>query len=507
MMINQAFILLFTHGLPILFFTYMATDVLLRNKRRTEHILLSVVSVCYLLLFVEEYVRNQVSIEYSPLLSSIWLSSVGIVITGLCFHFLAKLSQLEKRLPRYIYPYIFYLPLLFVAVNAAMGFTLISAHEFVRHGIWNLPVYNTGYYIAMTASIVTNILYLVPLVIAKANTESSEQKLIYTRLMWGVFISVSCHTLLGYIDYGGALPPYPYLYTGMIWCFFLRLTMNKHDFMGRYDKRFEKLFQLNPEAILLMDGNGTIKNANPGAMQLFRSMRLEEMPLLDMFDPELKARIDKKEPVKQYETELLLNGERTVLLVSADYVWVDYEYHTLLVLRNITLQKKYDEEIQFLAFHDSLTRLPNRRFFHEKLNEALLHANDKQETLALLLIDLDHIKRLNDIHGHLAGDEALKQAASILREIAKERGVASRMGGDEFVLYISGSPSPAEVQLLTTRMQDQFAIFAAKFENLRIGMSVGVSYYPEDGRDGKALIHIADYAMYEMKRNRNCARL
>jgi len=173
--LDFALLLLATHGLPILFFAYMATDVLVKNKRSTEHILLSVISLLYLLLFAAEYVRNQVPIEYSPILSSIWFSSAGILIPGTCFHFMVRFTRLDRLFPpfvnKYIYPYVFYLAVPFVIVNIATGAQLISAQEFTEAGNWKVPVYNTGYYAAMTASIITDGLYLIPLMIA--GTKSS----------------------------------------------------------------------------------------------------------------------------------------------------------------------------------------------------------------------------------------------------------------------------------------------------------------------------------------------
>jgi len=500
MSLHNAFLLLFTHGVPILFFTYMATDVLLRNKKKVEHILLSLISFCYLLLFAEEYVRNQVSVEYSPLLSSLWLSSAGIVIPGLCFHFLVKFTRLNTMIPRFIYPYVFYLPLIVVILNFATGAKLISAQEFVQSGIWKLPVYNSGYYIAMSASIFTDLLYLIPLLIAKSKADTPEQRSIYNQLVFGVAVSVLWHIAFGYINYGDNLPPYPYLYSGLVWCYFLRHTMKKHDFLNLYDKRFEKLFNMHPDAIVLISRNGTLKNANRGALALFEAMRLEFAQFFGLLDGDVKSRILAKRTIHHYETEMDHGGKRRVLLLDADYVVVDNELHVLLIIRDITVQKQYQEEIQFLAYHDPLTRLPNRRYFYEKLDEALQAAERNNASLALFLIDLDRIKLLNDTRGHLAGDEALQQAAHIIKETAADRGIAARMGGDEFIMFIGDSPSAHEVRELIQRMQSRFARYLDKYGDIPVGMSVGVSYYPADGQEGQALINIADNAMFEMKR-------
>jgi diguanylate cyclase (GGDEF)-like protein len=503
MSLSFALLLLVTHGIPILFFAYMATDVLVRNKKSVEHFLLSLISLLYLLLFAEEYVRNQVPIEYSPLLSSIWLSSAGILIPGTCFHFMMNFTRLNRRLPKYVkfmYPYLFYLPVPFVIVNIATGAEWISAQQFVEAGYWKLPVYNTGYYIAMTSSIVTDALYLIPLLIARAKSELREHKSIYNQLVLGIVMAIIWHCVFGYINYGDALPPYPYLYSGIIWCYFLRLTMRKHDFLSLYDKRFEKLFDMNPHAILLADPHLSVKHANPAAKKMLGSLPLAVERLAEWLGPELTTDIGNRRKISGREIELLYQGNhRLVLLVSADYVWVDNEPHTLLILQDITVQKMQHEEILFLAYHDPLTRLPNRRYFHTRLDKALEHAKLSGETLALLLIDMDKFKLLNDTCGHLAGDEALQQVAHILRDNQGESGLAARMGGDEFVMYIASSPSVRSIELLAEHIKLKFAEYASKFGLHSVGLSVGYSFYPHDGTEGQDLIHAADNAMYSKK--------
>lgn len=485
----------------------MATDVLLRNTRKMEHILLCLISICYLLLFAEEYVRNQVSIAYSPVLSSVWLSSAGIAIPGICFHFLIKFAKLERSMPRYLYPYVFYLPVVFIAVNLLAGADLIAAQQFVEAGYWKLPVYNEGYYAAMTGSILMDTAYLVPLFIARSKSNVPEQRSIYLQLAWGIIIAIVWHIVFGYFNHGDALPPYPYLYSGIIWCYFLRRTMKKHDLLNLYDKRFEKLFNLNPDAIMLLDSSGIAKNASPGARKLFQEMELGFVRIYDLLDHDIKSSLQAKEKMNQLETEIRFNNRRWILLVNADYVWVDNELHVLLVLRDITAQKEHQEEIQFLAYHDPLTRLPNRRYFHEQLAVALQQAAKNCETLALLLVDLDKIKLLNDHHGHLAGDEALLRATQVLQEIVEGQGVVARMGGDEFILFIRHSPTPQMIEHKMMLMQQRFGQYAAKYKPLPIDLSVGASYYPADGTDGQALINAADAAMFEMKRRRALAAI
>ncbi|WP_205127165.1 GGDEF domain-containing protein [Paenibacillus ginsengarvi] len=494
-----------THGAPILFFTYMFTNVLMRNRDKTEHRLLSLISLCYLLLFTEEYVRNQVPIEYSPILSSLWLSSVGILIAGLCFHFLFRVTRLDRHMPRWLYPYVLYLPLLLVAVNIATGSQWISAHEFVQSGLWKVPVYNAGYFSAITGGIVLNVLYLVLMAFAYRRSATKEQRSIYKRLTIGVFMSIGWHIAFGYFNYGGFLPPYPYLYSGVIWCYMLRLTMKRYDFLSLSDKRYEKLFHLIPDAILLVDRELELKEANPAARQLLRKLGLTPKLFFERLNNHIPTQLRGGLEVKQEGIEIAYEGGSVHLLLNADYVWVDNEEYALLVLRDITAQKQAQNEILFLAYHDPLTRLPNRRYFHEQFDRVLSEAAARQESVALLLIDLDCFKLLNDTHGHIAGDEVLLESARIMQHTIGERGLAARMGGDEFIIYLRGSPSVYGIESLISDMQEQFARYMSKYGDVPVGMSIGISCYPVDGLEVQALINKADQAMFEFKRSRKSA--
>ncbi|MEO4053856.1 sensor domain-containing diguanylate cyclase [Solibacillus sp. CAU 1738] len=500
MTINKALILLFTHGLPILFFMYIATDIFLRNKKKTEHILVSLIALCYLLLFVEEYIRNQVSIEYSARLSTTWFSSFGIIITCIGFHFLMKFTQLARYLPKYMYPYTFYLPVIFVVYSLVTGANLTSAQQFEQIGMWIYPIYNANYYLTMAVAISINILYLIPLFIAKSRSLIKEQRSIYNFLIIGFTISVIWNVIFGYIHFGDALPPYPYIYSGIIWCFFLRLTMKKHDFLNLYDKRYEKLFEMSPNAILLINKRGEIKNSNPSAVKFFDSVELNFEQFYDLLNSDIKESIKNNCNINHYETVLEHNNKRTVLLIYTNYVLLENEMHVFFIIQDITAQKNQQEEIYFLAYHDSLTRLPNRRFFYKILDEELEAAKQNNHIIALYLIDLDKFKLLNDTRGHLVGDEVLQIVAQSLLEVTANFGVAARLGGDEFIMFINHSLSNQNTEQVLQQIQQQFSKLVTKYVNPPISLSIGVSYFPQDSNDKQALINIADTKMYSMKR-------
>jgi diguanylate cyclase (GGDEF)-like protein/PAS domain S-box-containing protein len=490
------------YWIPILFFVYMATDVILRNPRKLEHRVLCINAIAYILLLTEEYIRHQLPISYSPALVALWFSNVGIMMPGLGFHFMAKFAGLDKLMPRYLYPGIFYLPLLVVLVNLLSHKKIISSSEFFQVGVWKYPVYNTSYYIALTISILISVMYLIVLFIGKAREDDKGHKAILRLLVIGVVLCTCWHVAFGYFQYEGVIPPYAYTYGGIIWCFVLRLAMIRYEFLDFASKRYEKLFNLNPAAILLVDQGGTIKEANPSARQLFGPMDLERECFFKLSNGQLEARIRSRSEIKDYETEIT-NGEKRVdVLIDGDYVSVDHEPHAILIVRDITLQKENQAEIRFLAYHDPLTRLPNRRYFYEKLNEAIRLAEDQRYRLAVILIDLDDFKETNDQYGHEAGDEVLRHVARLIGETAESIGMAARLGGDEFVLFIQHAPSEPFVDETMARLRQrvQEAELLYRGHPLAIRMSVGASRFPEDGTDGDALLMKADKAMYRFKR-------
>lgn len=153
-----------------------------------------------------------------------------------------------------------------------------------------------------------------------------------------------------------------------------------------------------------------------------------------------------------------------------------------------------------LASYDSLTGLPNRRLFFERLERALARARRNQGGLSLLFIDLDDFKQINDSHGHGAGDAVLCAAARRLEQRVRETDTVARLGGDEFVVLIDSTDDPAAVGNIVRDILAALAQpIAHQGANLLTGASIGVSLYPRDGDDAEELIAAADKAMYRAK--------
>lgn len=154
-----------------------------------------------------------------------------------------------------------------------------------------------------------------------------------------------------------------------------------------------------------------------------------------------------------------------------------------------------------LALHDGLTALPNRSFFLERLDEALHYAREQCCALAVLYLDLDGFKPVNDTHGHAVGDELLKIVASRLARALRTKDIVSRLGGDEFACLLADFPSRARLRRLAYKLFDTVtAPCKIGAFTLSVRASIGVAVYPADGETVERLLAHADSAMYFAKR-------
>ena len=171
------------------------------------------------------------------------------------------------------------------------------------------------------------------------------------------------------------------------------------------------------------------------------------------------------------------------------------------VLFDITEAKQAEEKIQHQAHHDPLTGLPNRSLFMDRLRHQIAYAHRQDKAFAVLFIDLDGFKTVNDELGHEAGDDLLKQVAARLADRVRESDTLARLGGDEFTAILNDLAEPGEVVPVVRKMLEHLCepFYLGPHER-RISASIGIALYPSDGVNADALLKAADQVMYQVKR-------
>ncbi len=277
------------------------------------------------------------------------------------------------------------------------------------------------------------------------------------------------------------------------------------------DARYRKLVDLSPEAIVVERKNAIVA-ANKAALELFgvsSASNLIGLRLADFVSTGAQGGMD--ETVKRmYAGEMQLPLQEGQVR-RADGVLLDIEVAASsfqesgggvvqAVMRDITGRKVAEERIQSLAYYDALTGLPNRILLRDRLSKALATARRQKHRVALLFLDLDRFKIINDSLGHSVGDLLLQAVAERLQRCAREQDTVARLGGDEFLIVLTSVKDVTDAAVAAERLMDAMtAGFVVQGHSLSISCSLGISVFPEHGADGETLIKNADAAMYSAK--------
>lgn len=205
--------------------------------------------------------------------------------------------------------------------------------------------------------------------------------------------------------------------------------------------------------------------------------------------------IDKKGQVRWIQNRIIPIKDENDDLIRVDGVVID-----------ITDRKSAEEKINYLAYHDGLTGLPNRHLFNRHLSGAIFRSKIDNKNLAILFIDMDDFKKINDNYGHDVGDVVIRNFSRRLKEAVGEETMICRMGGDEFIVLLEDMPKEKvnlEIKNIKEALKNPIII---NNNNIFINASIGISFFPDDGKTIKELIKAADNHMYFYKRQKpgNC---
>ena len=204
-----------------------------------------------------------------------------------------------------------------------------------------------------------------------------------------------------------------------------------------------------------------------------------------------------------YEAELWRKDGSTIWVATSSHYLRDDEGRIIGVegaARDVSLLKASQAQLDHLAHHDPLTGLANRLVFTDRLSHAIALARREDYQVAVLFLDLDRFKDINDSFGHPAGDMLLQEAAERLTRTVREQDTVARLGGDEFIILLDAIEDPQDAVTLARKLIDAFEPpFTVAGHTLRLTLSLGISLYPRDGNDAETLVRNADAAMYRAK--------
>ncbi len=285
---------------------------------------------------------------------------------------------------------------------------------------------------------------------------------------------------------------------------------------------FKKLFY-NSSSGLALSKNEKIYDCNQAFLDIFEANEKEDILKLEDRDyfPDkqddgqnsmdiLNFHLDvlRKEDKCDFEIKAkTLKGREIWVNISGTKIALEGMVTLYFIVRDITARKRVETELEsqqkklmFQAQHDSLTSLPNRIFFMDRLRQGIKRLQRSKKSLAVVFLDIDNFKNINDAFGHDIGDLLLIEVASILRQLLRNTDTVARFGGDEFVILLddlnSIDDSSSIIQKIIESFQEPFFIKNNPFD---ITMSIGISVYPNDAKDEMSLLKYADMAMYRAK--------
>ncbi len=274
-----------------------------------------------------------------------------------------------------------------------------------------------------------------------------------------------------------------------------------------------------PAGIVLVSSDGTIKLANRTATDLLRRPERELVGISVLSDswsllredgapfgpgasPLVRALVEKV-PFRNVVVGVPGTREPTWLLLNAEpEVTPDGDVlHVVCSFLDVTEGRRAEEEIEHLAYHDSLTGLPNRLLFVDRIEVALSKARYSRESLMVLVVDLDRFKLINDSMGHKAGDALLQQTGARLRHSVQDGDTVARLGGDQFLVLMPRIGSPSSIPVIGERILEVIRRpYRIDGRELFVTASIGISLFPDDGDDVQTLLSSADTAMNRVKR-------
>jgi len=279
------------------------------------------------------------------------------------------------------------------------------------------------------------------------------------------------------------------------------------------EERYKLLVEMSPDGIAIYS-SGKIIFINSAGIKLLgvkADTELLERDVVDFIEEEYKEHISKiLNIVEQDKSKMpwscakIVRPDKKIIDVEMASVPLHYSDMTAgqIIFRDITDRKEAEKRLEYLAHFDLLTSLPNRTLFFDRLDQFHAQAKRTKQSFALLFVDLDRFKYVNDTFGHHIGDMLLKETATRFNSCIRESDTVARMGGDEFTVILSNIKNRDDVEIVASKIVHSI-MKPYKLDNYdcSVSASIGISIFPTDSHDIDMLVKMADVAMYHAKEN------
>lgn len=275
------------------------------------------------------------------------------------------------------------------------------------------------------------------------------------------------------------------------------------------DRKYESLFMHSHDAIIAISNSRTVMEINPAGLEMLgiSQQQLKEVQLDTLLLPEYRDIA-----TNNFEATLLGNSNNydcavtstqgSIVFINVTNVPIYSEQEIIgayFICRDITDRVQAEMQIEYMAYHDALTGLANLRLFEQKVEKAIQHATKKGLSFAILFLDMDDFKEVNDSLGHAYGDLLLQQISKRLENIIGTTGTVARRGGDEFTILLTNTAREKAKKIVDQLIVDISKPFDLEENRVCITTCVGIAIYPDDSLEYETLLKYADQAMYHAK--------
>ncbi|WP_318614305.1 diguanylate cyclase [Sporosarcina sp. YIM B06819] len=500
------------YGIPGIILFSIACVIITQNYRSTTNRLIAVLVFLYSFIFFEEFIRNLLPASYDYIMLHLSFGPIGILIISITFHFFIHITKFAERIKIPLYPAICYIPFVIISLVLLSTINDFTPTENIQEGMWTISIFNLPYYQTLLIANIIMVVFIAILLNGLKHTTSPARRKILRLFIGGTFFGLVITFVFEYPNFGWPFPPHPFLILGIIFPILLTISAVKFNLLPSAVQKYRTMFNLIPISITLVNSDWEILELNDYSRKTIFQHGYKTLNLLDFVCTDENKKVlhnfiellQEKVTLHNYPITFLMNNTLQTIhyTVEASTISLEEEKLFYLVWRDVTEEIENDRLIEHLAYHDALTTLHNRAYFVPKVKEQLtkLAASSSKEA-ALILIDLNRFKRINDTYGHAIGDQVLQHTAMLLKQSVRVNDLVARLGGDEFVVFLENLPTQRSVVDWRKRFEESFTqnLFVSGSITLQIKPSIGIAHFPIDADNFEDLFQLADSKMYEHK--------